>query len=430
MADRGRIAAMYRITYVLGDLRRPAPGPRVGIEARAAGASSEDVLGMLLSTLVAVDQLYLHAHPELPSVYASGVRYVEEPQGYLKLGEENWQDIPTCLGLKKGGNRDLVAWRCAELRNQGLDARPLLYTQRTAGGMLRYRAVVLLPDGRVEDPSSGRGWRDVPKRHRVAFVVDLFNGPHERALSDDTLQVLLDSLTDVDSAYLAENPRAPLVYHAGVRYEEEPPGQEDWQDVATTVGMRGGDCVPLTAKVLRRGEGGRQESVSIGRVTPGDVIRGEGGGWTRVLSAWATGDKPILAFSLSNGETLRVSPEHRVILASGLERRAADLVRGAELRSVSEAHLSVDSVLEEGPEPCCDLTTDTGLFYLADSDVVVHNCEDLACWRVAELRTRFGIDARPTFTSQVRPDGSHLYHILVRLPDGRIEDPSRRLGMR
>lgn len=55
------------------------------------------------------------------------------------------------------------------------------------------------------------------------------------------------------------------------------------------------------------------------------------------------------------------------------------------------------------------------------------DCEDLAAWRVASYRVR-GIAARPTFiwrkVGQVK-----IYHILVELPNGTIEDPSRILGM-
>jgi hypothetical protein len=56
------------------------------------------------------------------------------------------------------------------------------------------------------------------------------------------------------------------------------------------------------------------------------------------------------------------------------------------------------------------------------------DCEDLACWRAAELVEREGIAARPTYRWRRRP-GITIYHIVVRLPDGRIEDPSRKLGM-
>lgn len=57
------------------------------------------------------------------------------------------------------------------------------------------------------------------------------------------------------------------------------------------------------------------------------------------------------------------------------------------------------------------------------------DCEDLACWRIAEHLIN-GVQALPYVTWRV-PSGSRtIYHALVRLPDGRIEDPSRALGMR
>lgn len=52
------------------------------------------------------------------------------------------------------------------------------------------------------------------------------------------------------------------------------------------------------------------------------------------------------------------------------------------------------------------------------------DCEDLACWRVAELRNA-GIAASPHI--RWRTEGK--YHALVKHPDGRIEDPSLALGM-
>lgn len=59
------------------------------------------------------------------------------------------------------------------------------------------------------------------------------------------------------------------------------------------------------------------------------------------------------------------------------------------------------------------------------------DCEDLACWRVAELRS-LGVNARPAWRHRrVRfPSGIEgiLYHILVYTPKG-FEDPSKLLGM-
>jgi len=60
------------------------------------------------------------------------------------------------------------------------------------------------------------------------------------------------------------------------------------------------------------------------------------------------------------------------------------------------------------------------------------DCEDLAAWRVAELRVR-GIPARPMWSNWqgVRPDGEKftMYHIKVWTPYG-VDDPSKRLGMK
>jgi hypothetical protein len=51
------------------------------------------------------------------------------------------------------------------------------------------------------------------------------------------------------------------------------------------------------------------------------------------------------------------------------------------------------------------------------------DCEDLACYRAAELQVR-GIHARPDVIKFAR-----VWHIVVRMPDGSVEDPSKRLGM-
>ena len=134
--------------------------------------------------------------------------------------------------------------------------------------------------------------------YRITFALDLFNGPHERELSHKALFVMLRCLTEINELYLQAHPETPPLYRSGVRYMEEPPGQEDWQDIPITLQMG-----------------------------------------------------------------------------------------------------------------------------LAD-------CEDLVCWRVAELRVRAGINAKPVFKAFPRANGSMLYHILVEYPDGTIEDPSRILGMR
>lgn len=62
------------------------------------------------------------------------------------------------------------------------------------------------------------------------------------------------------------------------------------------------------------------------------------------------------------------------------------------------------------------------------------DCEDLASWRVAELKVRGG---EPTATHAISvdllPNASGrlvtTFHICVMRANGKIEDPSRRLGM-
>ena len=55
----------------------------------------------------------------------------------------------------------------------------------------------------------------------------------------------------------------------------------------------------------------------------------------------------------------------------------------------------------------------------------VGDCEDLAAWRCAELRVYKGEPARAI----AMRSGKKKFHAVVQRADGRIEDPSRRLGM-
>jgi hypothetical protein len=58
------------------------------------------------------------------------------------------------------------------------------------------------------------------------------------------------------------------------------------------------------------------------------------------------------------------------------------------------------------------------------------DCEDLACWRTAELREASKpVKAKPFAKWRKKDDGSYAYHALTLLPDGRLEDPSLVLGM-
>mgnify|MGYP000875808724 CR=1 FL=1 len=128
----------YRVTFVV-DLFHGSMQQALGLGHRA--------LHRMLGTLVEIDCDYLRAHPEVPPLYESGVRYQVEPKG-----KEDWQDIPTCLKLGVGDCEDLACWRCAELIVRGrVDAKPTFLWKKIPGGTL-YHIQVLTAQG-IEDPS-------------------------------------------------------------------------------------------------------------------------------------------------------------------------------------------------------------------------------------------------------------------------------------
>lgn len=57
------------------------------------------------------------------------------------------------------------------------------------------------------------------------------------------------------------------------------------------------------------------------------------------------------------------------------------------------------------------------------------DCEDLGAWRAAELRAKYRIQASPYIKVRRMPDGFWRAHVVVRWPDGRLEDPAAKLGM-
>jgi hypothetical protein len=278
----------------------------------------------------------------------------------------------------------------------------------------------------------------------------------------------------------------PPVYNSGLHYETEK-GTEIWPDIPSLLmGTMGkgvypgpwGDCLPVASPILRE----NHAVDALLNVRAGDVIVGDNN-LTKV-TAWAlTGEKPILNIGLRKrgnlDSVLRCSPEHRVFTPSGEEKRAEKIRVGDVIRSPMGDNY-VNSISEGKPEMCCDVTTDTGRFYLPEADVIVHNCEDLACYRVAELRElpwhyertapwkprkddgkpniemadpRFpqgdaeraaanakrpwpgwkkakgGVPAKPFAKWRRGPEGNYHYHALTYLPDGRLEDPSLALGM-
>lgn len=227
---------MYRITYVLGDLSDPE--------------LARQQLLVMNGALVETNVLYLRAHPRTPS-FASWCAskaslYDDNAQGTQPFGQEAWQDVPTILrrrrdGRTAAGNRDLAAWRAAELIVSGVRAGLQLDRRAGSNGAIEYRVLVVTSSG-TEDPSKGSGYRAYHTRQRITLVMDLFSGEHERQLSHATLNVLLNALTHIDVLYLRRHSETPRIYTSSVRYMEEPPGAEEWQDIPTCLQMGDMDC--------------------------------------------------------------------------------------------------------------------------------------------------------------------------------------------
>ena len=240
--------------------------------------------------------------------------------------------------------------------------------------------------------------------------------------------------------------------------------QKPW----VTLEYGGGDCLPLETLVLRDDF----EMVSIAELTPGDRIMADGV-WTTVQDRWFTGEKPVLALDLSNGCTLRCTPEHRIFrnVASRMEEIRAEEARvGDDLVTVeqfagpspveasgtilteaatvpdaaSALQLRVlnrlfgrgvriehtDGVWGVAPQPdqqfarvrairdgglalCGDLTTDRGKFWLPESDTIVHNCDDHV-GVVGSLLTVIGHTVRLRVSASSRlGDWQHIYPVTV-----------------
>ncbi len=203
----------YRLTFALGDMRG------------AANLQGQQ-LGILLHALARVDRLRLSRLGRAGAVRPS---YEPHPTGNRESGEEEWQDIASVILQGAGDDVDLLALEAA----------------RTGS------PIVAEVSGSSWRPRLGAGvgrWRPLEDDMRITFVLDLFNGIKDERLAHATLDVLLDALTAIDRNYLLAHPETPRLYSltGKLLYLEEPPGQEDWQDIPTCLRMRTADCEDLS----------------------------------------------------------------------------------------------------------------------------------------------------------------------------------------
>jgi hypothetical protein len=129
---------------------------------------------------------------------------------------------------------------------------------------------------------------------------------------------------------------------------------------------------------------------------------GPGQGWLRRSRRLAWAIKPLLVANvLINRFYLHDNPNTPSIYRSGVRYRNEDPTKGYEDFAI------IPSILKRG----------------------WGDCDDLCPWRVAELHQAGETGARIRIKWK-RTSNGKLYHIQVRRADGRIEDPSRLLGMK
>lgn len=248
---------------------------------------------------------------------------------------------------------------------------------------------------------------------KIELRLQMFRGDWDQIWSQMRLLWIMEGLCRVNQTHLRQMDAFkkrgliergyPPLYRSGMHYETEK-GTEIWPDIPSMLsGVMGkgiypgpwGDCLPLkTLVALENGD-----YVYLSNIKAGDRIVGDGG-ITTVLKHGYTGEKTILAIRLDSEKTLRCSPNHRLFLADGTEKRAEDVrphdillsqkaifhPQAGDNHKTSHFYSVVEHITEEPMSMCADITTDTGRFWLPESGLIVHNCEDFACYRVAELR--------------------------------------------
>ena len=192
----------------------------------------------------------------------------------------------------------------------------------------------------------------------IVFRCQMFRGDWDQIWSQMRMLWMMEGLVRVNQTHLRQFDEFvkrglvergyPSVYRSGLHYETEK-GTEIWPDIPSLLmGTMGkgvypghwGDCLPVTTLVLRDD----YTVTPIGALVPGDRIMGDGS-FTTVTEHAFTGDKPILDFELNNGAHLRCSPEHRLFLRDGSEKRAEEVRPGDLLKTPTNSFPTSDSPL-------------------------------------------------------------------------------------
>lgn len=97
-------------------------------------------VGHLVEALAELDLLVLKRFSTAPALAAAGLRYVEDSP---------WADVASVLRTRVADCRSIAAWRIAELRKAGRQAKVHVVVYQD--GRMH---VMVEADGRIEDPTS------------------------------------------------------------------------------------------------------------------------------------------------------------------------------------------------------------------------------------------------------------------------------------
>jgi len=134
--------------------------------------SRADVYGAALEGLVKVNELILDKRPDLPPLYAAGVRWRNIPH-------ENWRRADMIAGSGWGDCEGIASWRAAELRRgRGVygEFDPGARVNCYHTGRKKYHAIVMRGDDTIEDPSVVLGMPVRPGMPRDRAEMNWLNG--------------------------------------------------------------------------------------------------------------------------------------------------------------------------------------------------------------------------------------------------------------
>jgi hypothetical protein len=126
----------------------------------SASKTEESVaLALCLEFLIGINRAYLRDHPT-KSLYRSGVVYGRTVE---------WDSIPAVIQRGYGDCKSLSAWRIAELREEGVECRPVFRWIRRQNGRKDFHILVAVArksnsHGVWEDPSKTLGMGIINKR--------------------------------------------------------------------------------------------------------------------------------------------------------------------------------------------------------------------------------------------------------------------------